>query len=152
MEPTFSSTVKITPTHSPPAGVVQGSEPFVRPTQSESSSSQFPGSVSSALQHQPASQTQTIALSSVPTSPSMLPGTGFSSTQHQLASKARTTVSSATTVLPGIGFSASQHEPASKAQTKKPTATAQLPAPGSSVNTSLLPSSSLLINLNQTTL
>ena len=30
-EPTFSSNVKVTPTHYPPAGVVQGTEPFIRP-------------------------------------------------------------------------------------------------------------------------
>ena len=82
MEPTFSSNVKVTTTHSPPAGVIQSSEPFIKPTQPESST-QFPGSGSSALQHQLTSQTQT----SVPTSPSMLPGTGSSASQHQPTSK-----------------------------------------------------------------
>ena len=114
MEPTFSANVRVTPTHSPPAGVVQSNAPFIRPTQPESSA-------------QPNSQT-----TSVITSLSMLPGTGFSATQHQPASKAKTSVSTATTLLPGTGFSASQHQPASKVQTKKPTSTSQLPGTGSS--------------------
>ena len=85
-EPTFSSNVKVTPTHSPPAGVVQGTEPFIRPTKPASSSTQFPGSGFSASQHQPTSQTQT----SVPTSATVLPRTGFSASQHQPTSKAQT--------------------------------------------------------------
>ena len=76
----------MTPTHSPPAGVVQGTEPVIRPTQPASSSTQFPDSGFSASQHQPTSQTQT----SVPTSATVLPGMGFSASQHQPTCKAQT--------------------------------------------------------------
>ena len=51
-EPT-SSNVKVTPTHSPPAGVVQGIEPFIRPAQlASASTTDFLGSGFSASQHQ----------------------------------------------------------------------------------------------------
>ena len=42
IEPTFSSNVKVTPTHSPPAGISQGSDPFIRPVEQTTSSVQFP--------------------------------------------------------------------------------------------------------------
>ena len=78
-EPTFSSNVKVTPTHSPLAGVVQGTEPFIRLAQlASTSTSQFPGSGFSASQHQPTSQTQT----SLPTSATEFLGTGSSTSQH----------------------------------------------------------------------
>ena len=59
LEPTFSSTVKVTPTHSPPAGVVKFTDPFIRPTESAiASSSGFPGSDFSAAKHQSTSKLQ----------------------------------------------------------------------------------------------
>ena len=38
LEPTFSSTVKVTPTHSPPAGAVKDTEPFIKLTKPSASS------------------------------------------------------------------------------------------------------------------
>ena len=72
-EPQFSASVKVTPTHSPPASVERVSDPFIQPlsssaalpgtgkalTSQQSSSSKFPGTGSSAHKHQPASQTKT---------------------------------------------------------------------------------------------
>ena len=54
-EPTFQ-TVKVAPTHSPPAGVVRSTNPFIKPadqpsTQSTPSSADLPGTDSSAAKH-----------------------------------------------------------------------------------------------------
>ena len=50
LELTFS-TVKVRPTHSPPAGAVKNTEPFMKLTQPATASSEFPGSDSSAVKH-----------------------------------------------------------------------------------------------------
>ena len=129
-EPTFSSNVKVIPTHSPPAGVVQGNEPLIRLAQPTSSSMQFPGSSFSAPQHQLTSQTQT----SVPTSVTELPGTGSSASQHQPTSQTQTSVPTSVTELPGTGSSASQHQLTSQTQTSVPTSVTELPGTGSSAS------------------
>ena len=49
-EPTFSSKVKVAPTHSPPHDVENMAEPFIRPT------SKLTGTGFSAAKHQPTSQ------------------------------------------------------------------------------------------------
>ena len=58
-EPAFTSNLKVTPTHSPPASVENVSEPFIRP------STELPGSGSSAAKHQPTSKAM---ISKTPTS------------------------------------------------------------------------------------
>ena len=62
-EPTFQ-TVKVAPTHSPPAGSVRSTEPFIklaeRPsTLSTPSSTELPGTDSSAAKHQSGTKTHT---------------------------------------------------------------------------------------------
>ena len=73
-EPTFSSNVKVAPTHSPLHDVENVSEPFIRP----SNSTTLPGSAFSAEKHQPTSK----AVTSQQTSTTEFPGTG-SSTLHR---------------------------------------------------------------------
>ena len=85
IEPTFSSAVKVTPTHSPPASAVHTTEPFIKPVQPVPANSEFTGTGFSAEKHQPTSQTEI----NRPTTASMLPGTGFSAAKHQPTSKAR---------------------------------------------------------------
>ena len=80
IEPTFSSAVKVTPTHSPPASTSHTTEPFIRPVPA---ATEFTGTGFSAKKHQPASQTEINRL----TTTSMLPGTGFSAVKHQPISK-----------------------------------------------------------------
>ena len=109
IEPTFSSAVKVTPTHSPPASTSNTTEPFIRPVQP---TTEFTGTGFSATQHQPASQTEI----NRPTTTSMLPGTGFSAVKHQPTSKAKSSQPTAHTQLPGTGSSAAKHQPTSKAQ------------------------------------
>ena len=57
-EPTFG-TVKVTPTHSPPAGAVKDAQPFINPMKSASVSSEHTIKGSSASKHQSTSQLQT---------------------------------------------------------------------------------------------
>ena len=121
--------MKVTPTHSPPAGISQESYPFIRPVEQTTSSVQFPGSGSSASLHQPTSQTQT----SIPTSNIQFPGTGSSASQHQPASQTQTSIPATDTQFPGTGSSASQHQPSSKTRNIPPTSTYTLPGSGSSV-------------------
>ena len=110
IEPTFSSAVKVTPTHSPPASTSHTTEPFIRPVQP---TTEFTGTGFSATKHQPASQTEI----NRPTTTSMLPGTGFSAVKHQPTSKAKSSQPTLYTQLPGTGSSAAKHQPTSKAQT-----------------------------------
>ena len=109
IELTFSSAVKVTPTHSPPASTSNTTEPFIRPVQP---TTEFTGTGFSATQHQPASQTEI----NRPTTTSMLPGTGFSAVKHQPTSKAKSSQPTSYTQLPGTGSSAAKHQPTSKAQ------------------------------------
>ena len=76
-EPTFSSKVKVAPTHSPPHDVKNIAEPFIRP-----STSKLTGTGFSAEKHQPTSQ----AVTSQRASTTKFPGTGFSANKHQPAS------------------------------------------------------------------
>ena len=109
IELTFSSNVKVTPTHSPPASAVHSTEPFIKPVQPVPATTEFPGSGSSAEKHQPTSQTA----NNRPTTATMLPGTGSSAFKHQPTSKAKSSrqISSGT----GTGFSAAKHQLTSKA-------------------------------------
>ena len=52
-QPTFSSAVKVSPSHSPPASIAKGSEPFFQPTSSGRTGMNFSVSIS-----QPASQSR----------------------------------------------------------------------------------------------
>ena len=119
IEPTFSSAVKVTPTHSPPASAVHTTEPFIKPVQPVPANSEFTGTGFSAEKHQMTSQTEI----NRPTTASMLPGTGFSAVKHQPTSKARSSQQASFTELPGTGSSAAKHQPTSKAQSIRPTST-----------------------------
>ena len=77
-ELTFSSKVKVTPTHSPPHDVENVSEPFIRP-----SNSKLTGTGFSAEKHQPTCK----AVTSQQASTTKFPGTGFSANKHQPASQ-----------------------------------------------------------------
>ena len=59
LEPTFLSDVKVISTHSPPAGAIKDTEPFVKPTQPANISSEFCGTDSCAVKHQSTSKTDT---------------------------------------------------------------------------------------------
>ena len=85
IEPTFSSAVKVTPTHSPPASTSPTTEPFIKPVQPVHAATEFTGTGFSAVKHQPTSK----AKSSQPTSYTQLPGTGSSGAKHQPTSKAQ---------------------------------------------------------------
>ena len=76
-EPTFSSKVKVAPTHSP-HDVENMAEPFIRP-----STSKLTGTGFSAAKHQPTSQ----AVTSQQASTTKFPGTGFSANKHQPGSQ-----------------------------------------------------------------
>ena len=105
IEPTFSSNVKLTPTHSPPASAVQSTEPFIRPVQPVPAATEFPGSGFSAVKHQLTSQTEI----NRPTTATMLPGTGSSAAKHQPTSKGKSSQQTSTE-LPGTGSSAAKHQ------------------------------------------
>ena len=108
---TFSSEVKLTPSHSPPTNIPRDSEPFFQPTGRT-------GTAFSADMHQAASQSDSQFTTTERT------GKGFSATQHQPASKLTSDqreVSSVSTKRTGKGSSASQHQPASQLVTDRPT-------------------------------
>ena len=125
IEPTFSSAVKVTLTHSPPASAIHTTEPF-KLVQPVPATSEFTGTGFSAEKHQPTSQTEI----NRPTTASILPGTGFSAAKHQPTSKARSSQQTSFTELPGTGSSAAKHQPTSKAQSIQPASTE--PSTGSS--------------------
>ena len=77
-QPTFSSAVKVTPTHSPPTTISKDTEPFFQPTSSERT-----GQDSSAM-HQSSSQ-----LSQESTVSSERTGRGSSPLLHQPSSQLR---------------------------------------------------------------
>ena len=112
IEPTFSSSVKVTPTHSPPASAVHSTEPFIRPVHPVPATSEFTGTGFSAEKHQPTSK----AKSSQQTSSTELPGTGSSAAKHQPTSKAqsiRPTSTEPSTGSSAVKRSTSKHRPQS---------------------------------------
>ena len=111
-EPTFSSKVKVTPTHSPPHDIENMAEPFIRPSTSKLSGTGF-----SAEKHQPTSQ----AVTSQHTSTTKLTGTGFSATKHQPTSQARSHRPTSTAGFTGKGSSAIVHQPTSQTKVNQPT-------------------------------
>ena len=121
-EPTFSSKVKVVPTHSPPHDVENMSEPFIRP-----STSKLTGTGFSAEKHQPTSQ----AVTSQQASTTKFPGTGFSANKHQPASQTRSHRPTSTATFTGQGSSAIVHHYLSHLRTgiKPDTLTALRSAP-----------------------
>ena len=111
-EPQFSANVKVTPTHSPPSSIEQGSEPFIRP----SSSAVLPGTGFSAEKHQPTSK----AMTSQQSSSSKFPGMGSSATKHQPASKTKASRPASSTKVTGQG-SSTTYQPTSQTKTDRPT-------------------------------
>ena len=110
-EPTFSSNVKVVPTHSP-HDVENMAEPFIRP-----SSSKLTGTGFSAAKHQLASQ----AVTSQQTSTNKFPGTGFSANKHQPASQTISHRPTSTARFTGQGSSATVHQPTSQTKFNRPT-------------------------------
>ena len=110
-EPTFSSKVKVAPTHSP-HDVENMAEPFIRP-----STSKLTGTGFSAEKHQPTSQ----AVTSQHMSTTKLTGTGFSATKHQPTSQARSHRPTSTAGFTGKGSSATVHQPTSQTKVNRPT-------------------------------
>ena len=112
-ELTFSSKVKVAPTHSPPHDIENMAEPFIRP-----STSKLTGTGFSAEKHQPTSQ----AVTSPHASTIKLPGTGFSanSISHSQARSHRPT---STAGFNGQGSSAIVHQPTSQTKVNRPTST-----------------------------
>ena len=110
-EPTFSSKVKVTPTHSP-HDIENMAEPFIRP-----STSKLTGTGFSAERHQPTSQ----AVTSQHASTTKLSGTGFSANKHQPTSQARSHRPTSTAGFTGKGSSAIVHQPTSQAKVNRPT-------------------------------
>ena len=110
-EPTFSSKVKVAPTHSPPHDVGNTTEPFIRPT------SKLTGTGFSAAKHQPTSQ----AVTSQQASTTKFPGTGFSANKHQPASQTNVHRPTSTVGFTGKGSSATVHQPTSQTKVNRPT-------------------------------
>ena len=106
-EPTFSSKVKVTPTHSPPHDVGNTTEPFIRP-----STSKLTGTGFSATKHQPTSQQS---------STTKFPGTGSSANKHQPASQTNSHQPTSTARFTGKISSAIVHQPTSPAKINRPT-------------------------------
>ena len=112
IEPTFSSSVKVTPTHSPLASAVHSTELFIKPVHPVPATSEFTGTGFSAEKHQSTSQTE----NNRPTNASMLPGTGSSAPKHQPTSKAqsiRPTSTEPSTGSSAVKRSTSKHRPQS---------------------------------------
>ena len=104
-EPTFSSKVKVAPTHSPPHDVGNTTERFIRP-----STSKLTGTGFSAAKHQPTSQ----AVTSQQASTTKFPCTGFSANKHQPASQTNVHRPTSTVGFTGKGSSATVHQPTSQ--------------------------------------
>ena len=111
-EPTFSSKVKVAPTHSPPHDVENMAEPFIRP-------SKLTGTGFSAAKHQPTSQ----AVTSQQASTTKFPGTGFSAHKHQPASQTYSHRPTSTARFTVQGSSATVHQPTSQTKFNRPTPT-----------------------------
>ena len=105
LQPTFSSEIRVSPPHSPPANIPKDSEPFFQPTRRT-------GKDSSAEMHQSASQPE----SDTPSTSTERTGKGFSAPQHQpasqLTSDRQKSSSSSTSKRTGKGSSASTSQPA----------------------------------------
>ena len=111
-QPTFSSEVKLTPSHSPPTNIPRDSEPFFQPTGRT-------GTAFSAETHQAASQPESDTQSTT----TERTGKGSSASQHQPASQLTSDTQqplSVSSKRTGKGFSASQHQPASQLSTDRP--------------------------------
>ena len=108
-EPSFTSDVKVAPSHSPPQ-TQNITEPFIRPSTS------LPGSGFSAEKHQPTSK----AITSSQTSSNQFTGTGFSATKHQPASQTKSSRPASTVKFTGQGSSATPHQPASQTKSHRP--------------------------------
>ena len=113
-EPTFSSKVKVAPTHSPPHDIENMAEPFIRP-----STSKLTGTGFSAEKQQPTSR----AVTTQHTSTTKLSGTGFSANKHQPTSQARSHQPTSTAGFTGQGSSATVHQPTSQTKGNRPTST-----------------------------
>ena len=111
-EPTFSSEVKVAPTHSPPHDVGNTTEPFIRP-----STSKLTGTGFSAAKHQPTSQ----AVTSQQASTTKFPGTGSSANKHQPASQTNSHQPTSTASFTGKGSSAIVHQSISQAKVNRST-------------------------------
>ena len=111
-QPTFSSEVKLTPSHSPPTNIPRDSEPFFQPTGRT-------GTAFSAETHQAASQPESDSQPST----TERTGKGSSASQHQPASQLTSNTQRTASVSfksSGKGLSASQHHPASHLATDRP--------------------------------
>ena len=111
-QPTFSSDIKLTPSHSPPTVIPRDSEPFFQPTGRT-------GTASSADTHQAASQPESDSHSTN----IERTGKGSSTSQYQPASQLTSDthqVTSASSKRTGKGCPASQHQPASQLSTDRP--------------------------------
>ena len=111
-QPTFSSEVKLTPSHSPPTNIPRDSEPFFQPTGRT-------GTAFSAETHQAASQPESDSQSTT----TERTGKGSSASQHQPASQLTSNTqrtASVSSKSSGKGLSASQHHPASHLATDRP--------------------------------
>ena len=114
LQPTFSSEIRVSPPHSPPANIPNDSEPFFQPTRRT-------GKDSSAEMHQSASQPE----SDTQSTSTERTGKGSSAPQHQPASQLpsdrQKSSSSSTSKRTGKGSSATLHQPASQLVTDRPT-------------------------------
>ena len=111
-QPTFSSDIKLTPSHSPPTVIPRDSEPFFQPTGRT-------GTASSADTHQAASQPESDSHSTN----IERTGKGSSTSQYQPASQLTSDtqqITSASSKRTGKGCPASQHQPASQLSTDRP--------------------------------
>ena len=110
--PTFSSAVKVTPTHSPPSTIGKDTEPFFQPTSSERTGQDF------SAMHQSASQLRT----ETTTTSSERTGLGSSALLHQPSSQLRSDLpqpesSPKRTVS---DFSAAKHQSTSQLTSDRP--------------------------------
>ena len=120
-EPT-SGTVKVTPTHSPPASVVKDTQPFIDTAKSAAVSSECTGKGCSAVKHQSTSQLQTGSdrqgfFSTEHT------GKNFSAAKHQSTSQLQTGTDrprSCSSERTGKEFSIKKHQSTSQRQTNRP--------------------------------
>ena len=108
---TFSSAVKVTPTHSPPTTIAKDTEPFFQPTSSERTGQDF------SAMHQSASQ-----LSKESTVSSERTGRGSSASLHQPSSQLRSDLQQQESSPKRIGsdFSAAKHQSTSQLVSDRP--------------------------------
>ena len=122
MARTFESTfgtVKVTPTHSPPAIMAKDTQPFIDPAKSPAVSSEWTGKGTDAVKHQSTSQLQT-GSDRQGSSTTECTGKDFSAAKHQSTSQLQTgsdRQGSSTTECTGKDFSAAKHQSTSQLQT-----------------------------------